>query len=296
MISVKTAVIDIGSNSIRYFCAAAAQKGVAVFAPKQLITTRLAEGILTDGALQDAAIERSIAAIETFLILAREQGAKAVYAYATSAVRDAKNRGAFLERLQARCGLAVDVLSGEEEARLAYLGATGHLGGGLIDIGGGSAQAIIPGLAHSFPIGCVRAKDLCSARNPAEYPTVIRDWLDRTIQHTLSGMEQPRWTGVGGTITTLGALQAGLTVYDSLRVNAQTLTPKSVRTLFEMLLDMGEARKEHPLLLARHDIILFGALILLELMQRLKIHALHVSDADGMEGYLMDRAGQQQLL
>ena len=292
MISSKTAVIDIGSNSIRYFCATAAQQGVAVFAPKQLITTRLAEGILMDGALQDAAIERSIAAIEAFLVLAREQGAKAVYAYATSAVRDAKNRGAFLERVRARCGLAVDVLSGEEEARLAYLGATGHLGGGLIDIGGGSAQAITPDRAYSFPIGCVRAKDLCSAYKPEEYPAVIQGWLDRTIQHALSGMEQPRWTGVGGTITTLGALEAGLTAYDSLRVNAQTLTPKSVGTLYETLLDMGEARKEHPLLLARHDIILFGALILLELMRRLDIRALHVSDADGMEGYLLDRAGR----
>ena len=290
MSSLKTAVIDIGSNSIRYFCAAAAQKGVAVFAPKQLITTRLAEGILADGVLQDAAIERSVAAIETFVALARKHGAQAVYAYATSAVRDAKNRGTFLERVRDRCGLAVDVLSGGEEARLAYLGATGHLGGGLIDIGGGSAQAIAPDRAYSFPIGCVRAKDLCSAYKPEEYPAVIQDWLDSTIQDALFGMEQPRWTGVGGTVTTLGALEAGLTAYDSLCVNAQTLTPKSVDALYAVLLDMGEVRKEHPLLLARHDIILFGALILLELMQRLKIHTLHVSDADGMEGYLLDRA------
>ena len=291
MNNTRFVVIDIGSNSIRYFCAAVTPQGVAAFAPKRLITTRLAEGILKSGSLQDAAIARSVLAIEQFLALAAEHGAEVVYAYATSAVRDAKNRTAFLELVKKRCNIQIDVLSGEEEARFAYLGATGG-SGGLIDIGGGSAQVITPLAAYSFPIGCVRAKELCVNQGQDEIPQIIHTWLDQTIQNTLGNVAKTRWTGVGGTITTLGALQSGLTTYDSLRVNRETLTQDSVRALYQTLLGMGEARKEHPLLFERHDIILFGALILLELMEQLNLHTLNVSDADGMEGYLVDRAGR----
>ncbi len=289
MNTIRAAVIDIGSNSIRYFCAAVTPQSVAAFSPKRLITTRLAEGILNTGCLNEAAMQRSVAAILEFCALALEQGAQAVYAYATSAVRDAKNRASFVERVRAQCGIEVDVLSGKEEARLAFLGATGQSGGGLIDIGGGSAQVITPYQAHSFPIGCVRAKELCGSLAQEEIPQSIECWLRETIKDTLAGIRERRWTGVGGTITTLGALQAGLTAYDSLRVNRETLTLEGVRSLYNNLLAMGETRREHPLLRERHDIILFGALLLYGLMTRLEMGTLHVSDADGMEGYLLDR-------
>ncbi len=292
MNEVRAAVIDIGSNSIRYFNATVTPQGVAAFAPKHLITTRLAEGILQTGCLQEAAMERSLLAILKFCALAAEHGTQTVYAYATSAVRDAKNRDAFLGRVRQACNIKVDVLSGVEEARLAYLGATGQFGGGLIDIGGGSAQVIAPNLAHSAPIGCVRAKELCTGLTQEEVPQAIEAWLNQTIKDKLTGIEEQRWTGVGGTITTLGALQAGLAEYDSLRVNHETLAQEDVLSLYERLLAMGEARRQHPLLTDRHDIILFGALILYGLMRRLDIDMLHVSDADGMEGYLMDRVAR----
>ncbi len=290
MNEIRAAVIDIGSNSIRYLSAAVTPQGVAAFAPKRLITTRLAEGILHTGCLQEAAMARSIAAILEFCALAAEHGAQEVYAYATSAVRDAKNRDEFLALVRESCNISVDVLSGEEEARLAFLGATGQLGGGLIDIGGGSAQVVTPKLAQSFPIGCVRAKELCEGLKPKEIPAAISGWLDQKIGDALAGygIRERRWTGVGGTITTLGALQAGLTTYDSLRVNQETLTQEGVLSLYSSLLAMKK-RREHPLLVDRHDIILFGALILYGLMARLNIDMLHVSDADGMEGYLLGR-------
>lgn len=285
----RAAVIDIGSNSIRYFCAAVTPQSVAAFSPKRLITTRLAEGILNSGCLSEAAMDRSVTAISEFRALALEQGAQTVYAYATSAVRDAKNRAEFIERVRAQCGIEVDVLSGNEEARLAFLGATGQSGGGLIDIGGGSAQVMTRDQAHSFPIGCVRAKELCKTLTQEEVPQAIENWLRETVGDALAGIREQRWTGVGGTITTLGALQAGLKVYDSLRVNREALTLEGVRALYDRLLAIGESRREHPLLRERHDIILFGALLLYGLMAWLDIQALQVSDADGMEGYLIDR-------
>ncbi|HWR23981.1 MAG TPA: hypothetical protein VN366_10965 [Feifaniaceae bacterium] len=292
MNEIRAAVIDIGSNSIRYFCASVTPQGVAAFAPKRLVTTRLAEGILNTGCLQEAATARSLAAVSDFCALAAEQGAKEIYAYATSAVRDAKNRKVFLSRVRENCNIDVDVLTGVEEARLAYLGAAGQFGGGLIDVGGGSAQVITPKLAHSFPVGCVRAKELCEGLAQKELPRAVEAWLDRTIADRLSGIGEQRWTGVGGTVTTLGALQAGLAEYDSFRVNRETLAQDGVLSLYEDLLAMGDARRKHPLLTDRHDIIPFGALIVWGLMKRLDIGALRVSDADGMEGYLMDRAAR----
>ena len=106
-----TAIIDIGSNSIRY---------LGKNPEKQLATTRLAEGLITTGMLSEAAMERSIAAIACFVQKAHAEGLTP-YAYATSAVRDAHNRTEFLARVKRACGICIDVLSGEREAQYARL-------------------------------------------------------------------------------------------------------------------------------------------------------------------------------
>lgn len=95
------------------------------------------------------------------------------------------------------------------------------------------------------------------------------------------------WTGVGGSITTIGALSAGLTEYDSSIVNNAVLTKQSVETMIYDLEAMGELREAHPLLAQRHDVILYGAVILAFLIDLLDINSIVVSDRDGMEGYLM---------
>ena len=142
-----TAIIDIGSNSIRY---------LGKNPEKQLATTRLAEGLITTGMLSEAAMERSIAAIACFVQKAHAEGLTP-YAYATSAVRDAHNRTEFLARVKRACGICIDVLSGEREAQYARLGAAAQ--GGIVDVGGGSSQIVTEGFAASYPVGCVRAKE-----------------------------------------------------------------------------------------------------------------------------------------
>ena len=110
------AVIDMGSNSVRLLLVQAGRT-------EQLLeTTRLGKGVEARR-LQKEPMERTVQAVERFCALARGRGIERVYAFATSAVRDAENRGELLALLRERCGLAVDVLSGEEEADLAYLGA-----------------------------------------------------------------------------------------------------------------------------------------------------------------------------
>lgn len=279
-------VIDIGSNSIRYMHAAVTNQHVTAVERKQLITTRLAQGLDESGRLSEDAMRRSLDAIQSFADISREKATQHLFAYATSAVRDALNGEYFCARILEQTGVRVDVLSGVQEAKLAYIGAVGCSGGGLIDIGGGSAQVMTDSVSFSFPIGCVRVQDKFAQLFYGKMRQELSLWLDSCCTE-LSSIRQPRWTGVGGTITTLAALTAGLTEYDPAVVAQQTITTEILDVLLTKLDTMGEARRLHPLLKDRHDVILCGGGVLAELMRIMDIQELAVSDADGMEGYLL---------
>lgn len=275
----KKAAVDIGSNSIRY---------LGPNGDRRLITTRLAENIISTHMLSDAATERSIAALKQLAALAAEQGARP-YAYATSAVRDAKHgsRERFLALAEEI--MPVRVLSGEEEAVFARMGAgiADKPDWGLIDVGGGSCQLVSEGFAVSAPMGCVRAKDICDKKSDGTYAS-----MREAVFNACDGLfcfpriSIPEWVGVGGTITTLAALSLGLEIYDASAVGASLLTRERVEQLAEGLHNAGdEARRRHPLLAKRHDVIVPGALVLLYAMRGMGIRALHPSKADGLDGY-----------
>ncbi len=283
----KAGIIDIGSNSIRYLEAICSYK-VLTFSPKQLETTRLAAGLDTCGNLSEDAMFRSICAIEKFVNISRENKSAYLFIYATSAVRDAKNGNQFSKLIQKQVGLVVDVLSCEREAIYAYKGAVGTLGGGFVELGGGSAQIVTKAAVESFPIGCIRARDAFCGLELEQLQCLISPWVSNHLKHAKLYNEE-RWAGAGGTITTLAALEAGLLHYDAALVNNTELTQSALQALIYRLALMGEKRSSHPLLLERHDIILYGAAVLLELMRLLNINTLHASDADGMEGYIREK-------
>ena len=280
----RAAVIDIGSNSIR--CALYAFDGESYSSsPKKLITTRLGEGLIESGALNERAMRDTLDAAATFAKEADECGIR-VFAYATSAVRDASNGGEFVKTLAAATGASVDVLLGEREARYAYDGAVGDAGGGLIDIGGGSTQITTQSFCTSAPMGCVRARDLTKgAASLFELRTNIEDALECMLK--LPKLDEDRWTGVGGTITTLAALSLGMESYDPERIKDAVITPDSLEGLIEELDRMGEKRRHHPLLVKRHDVIICGAAILAYEMRVIGAKEIHAADSDGMEGYFM---------
>ena len=280
----RAAVIDIGSNSIR--CALYAFDGESYSSsPKKLITARLGEGLIESGALNERAMRDTLDAAATFAKEADECGIR-VFAYATSAVRDASNGGEFVKTLAAATGASVDVLSGEREARYAYDGAVGDAGGGLIDIGGGSTQITTQSFCTSAPMGCVRARDLTKgAASLSELRTNIEDALECMLK--LPKLDEDRWTGVGGTITTLAALSLGMESYDPERIKDAVITPDSLEGLIEELDRMGEKRRHHPLLVKRHDVIICGAAILAYEMRVICAKEIHAADSDGMEGYFM---------
>lgn len=282
------AVIDIGSNSIRY----AEERGGAL-PEKEIYTTRLGSGLAETGLLAKETMSRSLEVIERLASRAGAAGLKPA-AYATSAVRDAENGREFAALVEERTGVPVEILEGSEEARLAFSGAVGNGSGydTLLDIGGASMQVVRTDYAASFPAGCVRCGDV--ARGALRLPDC--DTLWSTQQMVVDGyvdgvMDLPKLevkalVGIGGTITTLAALEAGLAVFDRSAVETVTLTRSGVRRLISRLAEMGAKRAEHPLLRERHDVILYGAYILHHAMERLKADSMGVSCADGMEGYL----------
>lgn len=251
---------------------------------KSLYATRLAEGIIHTGKLSDEAVNRSIGALREII---RRSNGTTLYAYATSAVRDAVNGKDFVKLVRKSLGLVVDVLSGEREGWYAYMGAAGE--GALIDIGGGSTQLVDGGLRLSWPLGCVRAKDYAQTAGGGPL-AVWREPLREVMLSIIQPLELGgrRLTGVGGTITTLAALALELNQFSALNVHGYRLDLESIRELIRRLDNLGASgRRGHPLLGTRHDVILPGAVILEYLMERLGANDIHVSESDGMEGYFM---------
>ena len=276
----RIAVIDIGSNSVRYMEAERTEMSVlSLF--KELKTTRLAEGQDALKALQPEPMRRTAKAVQEYAERAQKHGLP-VFAYATSAVREASNQAAFLDLLNG--AVPVTVLSGPEEGRMAYLGATGG-SGTLIDIGGGSFQIVTESASFSAPIGCVRFRDRFPDGTPASLYAALRPWADAFLSDVFPAARPV--TGVGGTVTTLGALLLGQTRYDGAALSSVRITPENLDTLLQTLFEMGDRRKEHPLLKERHNVILQGGTILRYLMERLRIASLTPCDRDGMEGFAL---------
>ncbi len=283
---IKAAIVDIGSNSLRYM-EGVCDKGAVSSDIKLLVTTRLAEGLISTGRLKHENMLNSIEVLSEFKDRASKNGLQ-VYAYATSAVRDAENGREFIDLARNSTGIDIDLLSGGREAEYSYIGAAGGRGG-LIDIGGGSFQIASGTYRASYPMGCVRAKDFVLAKTADRSFLTQRRALELKL-YELAGRPSQKmdtWTGVGGSITTIGALSAGLTEYDSNIVNDTVLTKEGVEAMISGLEAMGECRAAHPLLAQRHDVILYGAVILAFLIDLLDINSINVSDRDGMEGYLM---------
>lgn len=284
--SAPLAILDIGSNSVRFAFLTRGDDG-AFFVPggrKDICTTRLGKGLDKTGYLSREAMEATLIACRRFCDRAEAAGSP-VFAYATSAVRDAQNRQELLDVLKDVCpDIQVFLLSGEEEGRLAYAGAMGGQAGTLLDIGGGSAQAVTPHWAVSFPTGCVRAQDLCPEDALPRMRDVIYTWLNDRV--TLPGPASAPFVGVGGTITTLGALLLQQSRYDGSQLSTLRLTPELLNALLVRLSALGdERRSQMPLLVRRHDVILQGGLILSWFMEALHIKSLTPTDRGGMEGF-----------
>lgn len=283
----KYAILDIGSNSVRF----AEEKGGAL-PDKEIYTTRLGAGLAATGRLSDGSMARSLTVIKALSERANADGF-VPRAYATSAVRDAENGLEFAKRIEEECGVHVEIIDGRNEAKYAFLGASsGREVSAMIDVGGASMQIVTEETALSFRAGCVRCTEIAKSvtgsedcdTDPWAQRAAVCEYLEKIAVFPMTC--ERGLVGVGGTITTLAALKAGSTKFEPAVAESVVLTPDLVEELIARLIEMGPARREHPLLKERHDVILSGAYVLAFALDRLSAQELFVSCKDGMEGYL----------
>lgn len=280
---MKYAVIDIGSNSVRLLLWA---DGCSL--SKRVLTTRLGEGISFSPRLLPQAIDRTVAAISELLKKAQDFGAVKIYAFATAAVRSAVNGQDFIHTVYENCGIIPEILSGEEEAEAGYLGALEGRDGGIIDVGGASSEITIGKngkiiYAVSADVGAVRLKDACG-----EDKQKLKNYIDEKIS-VYGTVPYCPMTLIGGTATSLAALEYGVEPYDPKVIHRSTLTAERIGFWAEKLLSMKQSER---LLLKgmdrkRADILGGGALLLYEILKKIQAEKVSVSETDNTEGYLM---------
>lgn len=279
-------IIDVGSNSVR---ARSFADGKILYSG--LITTRLGEGLATGDTLTERSMAATISALQTFIAELIKSGAEEIAAFATEAVRSAKNGGEFLLRVKNETGLDIDLIGGDEEGELALLGAVGDKDGAVIDIGGASAEIsavkdkkII--YSHSLPLGAVRLYGKCG-----DDEDKLKNLVDARIVEYGKVPTELDFYAVGGTATTLAALDMRLDKYDENKVDGYVLTRAALEKDYALIAAADRQTRIEKLRIQekRADIIGCGAFLLLEIMRTFGIEKVTVKESDNLLGYMKKR-------
>jgi exopolyphosphatase / guanosine-5'-triphosphate,3'-diphosphate pyrophosphatase len=292
------AAIDIGTNSVLMLLTTLRDNGTIDIEQDRAVVTRLGEGVDKNRSLSPVAIERTLSTLQDLATIAKKSGA-IIVAVGTSALRDAKNKDAFLEPAKQILGTPIEVISGNKEAELTFLGAiqevnevvgpgSNRLSDGevtVIDVGGGSTE-IIQGAdgrlrqTTSLDLGAVRLMERYELSAPATTEQVLA--INREIQKALEqcdvSLKEPLIT-VGGTATTLAAILGGVEPFDPRRIHRSRLSRKELGDLCDRLarMSLSERYRIKGLERARADIIVPGALILNAIQNYAKSAHLEVS-------------------
>ena len=296
---MKAAAIGIGSNSVRMLLAQI-DGCHATKIKRDREGTRLFAGLDENRNLSAESMRITAAAVARMAEDARTLGAEHVHLFATSATRDAANSQE-LEALLAQTGLELEIISGEEEAELSFLGAKAEGMCGVIDIGGGSTEIVVgqdSGIlaAFSCQMGAVRLHRMIPIHSHSDLPAVEEKALEtlegKLQEHpTLTVPEQ--WVGTGGTFTTLAAMVKEINWTKKTYMHGTELTVEQVSEWARKLADMTvDQRLALPGMQPhRADIVVHGICILTTVMRRLHIDSLRVSEYGNMDGYLKRRYG-----
>lgn len=293
------AVVDIGTNSVRLMIADA-EGGRLTTVRKALNTVRIGEGIGVSSGISQPAMARTIEALRAYKQEALDANAQTIYIFATSAVREAANREEFAKGVRESLNIPLDIISGDEEAHIGFLGAAGPGNRrGLIDIGGGSTEVLVGRdedleFVKSFKVGTVRSLSLYP---DAEYDggksyAALRGFIQAEISVLKGkGFGSEKFIGIGGTATALAAIAMGLKTYDAEKVQGYTLTMDRLQSIFNMLssVTLEQRRTITGLDAKRADVIVFGCVILMEFLNAIGTNAIEVSDRDNLEGYLLKK-------
>lgn len=303
VVVARVAAIDCGTNSIRLLIADVSRDDSQTSfreVLREMEIVKLGEGVDTTKELSEAAVARTLRALEKFTVEIRRKGVERLRFCATSAVRDAQNREIFLDPVNELLGIEPEVIPGEEEARLSFLGATHELHHSaapilVVDIGGGSTEFVFGDsevkAAKSVNIGCVRMAERHLISNPVAPDALEQaiDDIDRAIE--IAASEVPirsarTLVAVAGTATTIAAAALGLDSYDRYAIHLSEISAEAVnkvagdfqRSSRDEIATLGFM---HP---GRVDVITAGALILDRVMKATGASSYFASERDILDG------------
>jgi exopolyphosphatase / guanosine-5'-triphosphate,3'-diphosphate pyrophosphatase len=295
--------IDIGTNSVRLLVAdvdGAGADATLRALDRRMRITRLGQGVDKARRLDPDAIARTLDALREYRGELDELDVKRVRATATSAARDSANREDFFGPATEVLGFEPELISGEEEARLSFLGATTGLEEPspylVVDIGGGSTEFIVgthqPEGLLSVDMGSARVTEHYLASDPpapeelSAAQSVVRDHLADVERELPAVRDAATLVGLAGTITTVAAIELGLAEYDRDKIHHYRLAKPAAEDVFRTLAtETAEQRRHNPGLdPGRVDVIVGGALVLVTIMRAFGFDEMLVSEADILDG------------
>lgn len=307
---MRTAIVDIGTNSTRLLVANVdTNTGRVQDLHRKSTVTRLGDGVDAGGKLSEEAMQRVFSTLTTYRATMDDLGCEKNMAVLTSAVRDAANGAEFTEHVRRDFGLDAQILSGDEEAQLTFLGAMSERDGDpseptvVVDIGGGSTEFIVgSGRTASFHVSVQAGVLRMSERHihsdppaPSELQALAADtraiFLDGLPPEQRAGIK--RAIAVAGTATSAAAIDQELDPYDPERVHGYPLLLATVELLIARLADMTEAKRRqvvglHP---DRAATIVAGMILLEESMKAFGLDQVEVSEHDILRGGTLRLAG-----
>jgi exopolyphosphatase/guanosine-5'-triphosphate,3'-diphosphate pyrophosphatase len=300
----RVGAVDIGTNSVRLLVAevdgASPRDTKLVPLDRRMRITRLGQGVDRARALAPEAIERTTTVLREYRAALDEYGVTAVRATATSAARDSSNRDDFFTAAFDALGVTPELLSGDEEATLSFLGATADLDAPapylVVDIGGGSTEFVLgtdgPTGLVSLDMGCVRITEQYLRSDPpapeelsnaiAAVPDLVAD-VPRVVD---GAADAATLVGLAGTVTTVAAVEQGLPEYDPEKIHHFVLTRDAAEEVFRTLATETAAQRAHNpgLEPGRVDVIVGGTAVLVGIFRVLGFDEMLVSEADILDG------------
>ena len=297
------AVIDIGTNSVKFNISERGDDGAWRTIVDRAEITRLGEGLEKTGEISSDAMERTVSAICAMVDEARKTDVAAIAAVGTMGMRTARNSQQFIDAVEQRCGVKIEVISGDEEGRLAYIAVKSGLGlaeGSLaiFDTGGGSSQftfghGAVVQERFSVNVGAVRYTEKYGLSG-----VVSSDQLQGALSAIaadlarLDGRASPdALVGMGGAITNIAAVKHSLAKYDPNVIQGSVIDRAEVVRQIELYRtkSLDDRRTIVGLQPKRADVILAGVCIVKTVMDKLQKDTLSVSDRGLRHGLLIDR-------
>ncbi|EJU19583.1 Ppx/GppA phosphatase family protein [Peptoanaerobacter stomatis] len=297
---MKVATVDIGTNSMRLLIADY-DKNIISNREKYVQITKMGKDVDANKRISAESISRNTNALENFVNMAKEQNCEKIKVIGTSALRDSVNREEFINEAMKKTGIEVEIISGEMEANLGFLGVKNLLDKKdytlTIDIGGGSTEFILANnlgeliFSKSEDIGSVRMTEkFLKTDPPTEFEILnLHDYIDMTINKTIDILKTykiGKFIGIGGTATSISSMLQELSPYSSERVHNSKIYYDDLLRVFCDLSKktLREKQMITGLQPQRADVIFAGVCILKEIMCRLNASYLVVSEYDNLEG------------